>query len=309
MRSCETLFEHHPDAVFSLDPDCLILDANKPCEELSGRPVEELLSTPFTKLVAEEDLASASRHVRGAAEGGARNVETSLDRRCGRKVELEATIIPTGNGVAGVYLICRDVTARKACEKQLLHRALHDPLTDLPNRILFDDRLEQALFRIGRYGSSAAVLFVDLDGFKAVNDRFGHPVGDRVLVSVADLLRSSVRPGDTVARLGGDEFVILLEDLAEMIDANRVAERILTKLRRSSAARTPAVTASIGIAWQHDPGDRSEILVRRADAAMYRAKNAGGNRYEAHERRTPDVSPRTIFRLPGTSRTPSTAGS
>ncbi len=304
MRSCEALFENNPDAVFALDADCLIIGANESCEELSGLSVEELLHTPFTRLIASGDLASALRHIRGAAGGKASNFEMSISRRCGRKVELEATVIPVGNGASGMYLTARDITARKVCEEQLRHRTLHDPLTGLPNRILFHDRLEQALARVGRYGGSAAVLFVDLDGFKAVNDGFGHSVGDRVLVSVAGVLRSSVRSADTVARLGGDEFVILLENLAQASDANRIAERILDGLRASSANQihAPVVTASIGIAWQNGLHERDEILVRNADLAMYRAKNGGGNRYETYERRL-------ISRSSNTPRTPAMEGS
>lgn len=299
MRNHDALFEDNPDAVFILDDECHIVGANKSCADVSGFPVEELLGVSFATLIADDDLAGAVRHIREAGKSG--RVEFSIARRGGRRVELEADIFPDGDGADGKYLVARDITDRKASEAQLRRRALHDPLTDLPNRTLFGDRLAQALARIGKYGGSAAVLFIDLDGFKTVNDGFGHSAGDLILVSVAEILRSSIRPEDTVARLGGDEFVILLENLAQTSDADWIAERILRDLRRSTAAEThaPVVTASIGIAWQHGVHGRDEVLVRNADSAMYRAKNRGGNRYEVYDRQ-PTSHASNIPRTPAT---------
>jgi diguanylate cyclase (GGDEF)-like protein/PAS domain S-box-containing protein len=171
----------------------------------------------------------------------------------------------------------QDITERKALEKQLEHQALHDPLTELPNRLLFMDRLKHALARTERREEPIAVLFLDLDNFKLINDSFGHAVGDQLLLQVADRLDSCMRPQDTVARFGGDEFTILLEDGAEVDDATLVAKRIIEELRAPFAllGYEQFVTASIGIALSsRTPGlpNVADDLLRDADAAMYRAK-------------------------------------
>jgi diguanylate cyclase (GGDEF)-like protein/PAS domain S-box-containing protein len=173
-----------------------------------------------------------------------------------------------------------DVTDRKVAELQLQYDALHDSLTGLPNRVLFQDRLEHVVRRGMRIDGTSAVLFLDLDRFKIVNDSLGHLVGDRLLVEVSDRLLSALRPGDTVARLGGDEFTILLEDLADFEEAQTVADRVLGMLDAPFvvAGQELYLSASIGIAMV-PPGATPEEVIRDADAAMYRAKNEGRNRH------------------------------
>jgi diguanylate cyclase (GGDEF)-like protein len=163
-----------------------------------------------------------------------------------------------------------------------VHRAFHDMLTDLPNRALFLDRLEQAMLRGERSGALTAVLFLDLDGFKRVNDSLGHAAGDQLLIEVAGRLEDCLRPSDTAARFGGDEFAILLEDLERGADATMVASRILASLQEPIVLqdRRVAVSASIGVALQREPG---EDLLRNADLAMYRAKSLGKSRYEVFD--------------------------
>ena len=177
-----------------------------------------------------------------------------------------------------------DVTERKALEKQLQHQAMHDPLTGLPNRTLFTDRLRQALARAKRREGEVAVLFVDLDNFKVVNDSLGHKAGDRLLVAASRRMRALLRPEDTVARLGGDEFVLLLEDAGAQ-DAVRVAERVLTGLREplSLSGRRLVVNASIGVATGGANGKYAADLLRDADLAMYRGKRSGKARVAVFE--------------------------
>ena len=173
--------------------------------------------------------------------------------------------------------VMSNITERKELEERLSHQALHDSLTGLPNRSLFVDRLGQALNRAGRRGARVAVLFLDLDNFKYVNDSLGHEAGDELLVEVANRLRSLLRPEDTLARLGGDEFVVLLEDLGGEDEAVGVAERIERGLRVPFAldGHEFFVTASTGIAFGGDAGDRPDDLLRDSDTAMYRAKESG----------------------------------
>ena len=190
----------------------------------------------------------------------------------------------------------RDITERKALEEQLRHQAFHDVLTGLANRFLFLDRLGHALARAGRGGRPTAVLFLDLDDFKAVNDRLGHAEGDKLLVAVAQRLKIVTRDGDTVARLGGDEFAILVEE-TEPAEAEQAAARILDDPRASLRARGATdrrSRASIGIAMQSIDGADADELLRRADIAMYAAKAAGGNRHVAYE---PQLYDATVARM------------
>jgi len=165
---------------------------------------------------------------------------------------------------------------------ELSRQAFHDSLTDLPNRSLFDDRLSHALARTRRGNRAVAVLLLDLDGFKEINDSFGHEAGDKVLIAVAQRLRACLRPGDTVARLGGDEFTILVEDITSVSEATRVAERIESSLRTPFVVEghETRVTTSIGIALNEPGHGDPSTLLRNADAAMYRAKHGGTGRYE-----------------------------
>ena len=174
------------------------------------------------------------------------------------------------------------IAERRRAEDELAHQALHDPLTKLPNRMLFMDRLSQALPGLGRHPGSVAVMFLDLDRFKVVNDNLGHDAGDQVLISVADRLVGELRAGDTASRFGGDEFVVLCEGVDGEQDAIRIAERATRAVAQPIRldAGEVKVTTSVGIALASGPSDRPEWLVRDADAALYRAKDHGRNRYE-----------------------------
>jgi diguanylate cyclase (GGDEF)-like protein len=160
----------------------------------------------------------------------------------------------------------------------MTHRALHDQLTGLPNRTLFLDRLEMALARIGRTGKKLAVLFLDLDGFKHINDTLGHPAGDQMLIETAVALQQAIRAVDTAARFGGDEFVVLCEDIADAGEADAVAGRIFAQLERRTPPGGTRLRASIGIAVTGRPERAPEELIREADAAMLEAKSGPASR-------------------------------
>jgi diguanylate cyclase (GGDEF)-like protein len=191
-------------------------------------------------------------------------------------------------GQVDARLLARSINyaiERKRAEVELAHQAMHDALTGLPNRALFYDRLGQALNRVGRQGTAVAVLFLDLDRFKLINDSLGHGAGDKLLVAVAERLAGVLRAGDTAARFGGDEFVILCEDVSGERQAIAIAERIAAELDAPFVIETDEVFAhtSVGIALATEPGARPEALIRDADAAMYRAKERGGGVYEVFD--------------------------
>jgi diguanylate cyclase (GGDEF)-like protein/PAS domain S-box-containing protein len=198
--------------------------------------------------------------------------------------------------VRGVVINSWDITERKDLVEQLSYQAFHDPLTGLPNRALFMDRLEHALTRANRRGSKVAVLFMDLDNFKVINDSLGHKVGDQLLVATAERLKACVRPEDTAARLGGDEFTILVEDVTDVGEVVQIAERIAEILQPPFALQDQEVFATIstGITLNSTAHEQPEDLLRHADLAMYRAKHRGRARYEVFE---PSMDAKAVERL------------
>jgi diguanylate cyclase (GGDEF)-like protein len=198
-------------------------------------------------------------------------------RKDSETVPVDVSLTSTSvHGVEMFTLIARDATVRKLHEDQLEHQATHDPLTGLANRKLFDELLVRAVFRAERGRRALAVLYMDLDGFKDVNDVFGHQAGDRVLSETARRLESVIRPGDIVARLGGDEFVVLCENLAAPDDAEKIATRVVQAVGQpiAVAAGVATVTASVGVAIG-GLGESAASVVARADEAMYRTKQDG----------------------------------
>jgi diguanylate cyclase (GGDEF)-like protein len=222
-------------------------------------------------IVSHNDAVLGSVAVQdGVVEGRTPRLPTAHDRHC---VEAVARL-------AGIAI------ERQRSEQRIRHMAHHDELTGLPNRALLNARLAQALGQARRSGRPLALLFLDLDGFKYINDSLGHEVGDRLLRTAALRLQSIVRPGDTVARLGGDEFVVMLVDLKQAGDAATIAHEIVQALSRPLRAddRTLHVTASVGVATFPADGDSAELLLKHADAAMYRAKAHGRNGVQCYTR-------------------------
>ncbi|TML15730.1 MAG: EAL domain-containing protein [Actinobacteria bacterium] len=247
--------------------------------EMVDRAEAELLGRGFEALLHSDDRAAVES---AALHGSPPEIVFRVLNAAGewRHLEAHVTDLRQERWVRGVVLNARDVTERIKLEEQLTHQAFHDNLTGLPNRALFRDRLDQALARAKRSRELVAVLLVDLDGFKQVNDSLGHDAGDRLLREVAQRFRHIVRESDTVARFGGDEFALLLEYVTQD-DVFALARRLLDGVARPVviAGRDVSLGASIGIVLDSGSG-HSEELVRDADVAMYAAKDAGRNRYE-----------------------------
>jgi diguanylate cyclase (GGDEF)-like protein/PAS domain S-box-containing protein len=288
------LFENSADAFFIHDRRGRILDCNEEASRALGYTREELLSGT----VADITVRMLSEEERNARKGEAlwdrvmRDEpghvvgfdQNELRRKDGSTFPVEVGVGSIQyKGERSIFATARDITARRELEKKLRHEALHDPLTKLPNRALFADRVGHALVRANRKGGSLAILFIDLDDFKSVNDNLGHEAGDQLLISFSRRLRDSVRDADTVSRLAGDEFTILLEHLAEEDEAILVVERILKNLEtpfRIKGREIP-ISASIGVSYSDSSTNPGELL-NRADEAMYLAKENGKAGYEVY---------------------------
>ena len=278
------LVQNSKDAIFVVDVAGVISYVSPGIEPMMGCRMHELVDVSVGSCFPPDDgdvvtrqLLHASRLPRGHSiewQGRYVDAQGSL---C--DFEMVALNLLQDRDVGGIVVTMRDVTARKRLEGELKQRALRDDLTGLANRALFMDRLEHALLRLQRAPTTIAVVFVDLDDFKAVNDGLGHAAGDALLVAVAERLQRCLRPSDTIARLGGDEFAVLLDDIDGREAALLTSERLLETLQMPVPIGDLAVNvpASIGIAVVDQPAS-PESLMRDADIALYRAKGAGKGR-------------------------------
>ena len=282
----EQLFRNSPSGIVILDPKDRIVDANRAFVDLFQVPIEQLTGQPLNRLIVPPDLQTEARQLSKLVHLGQDVAhETVRQRHDGSRVDVAilAYSIELEGRHLGIYGIYTDITERKKAERKLFREAFHDPLTGLPNRALLQERLERNLRRSRRRSDyDFALFFLDLDGFKAVNDRLGHAAGDLMLVEIARRIQRVTRPGDTVARLGGDEFTIILEDIHHVHDAVRVAERLIHGSSQpfDLAGHPQHPTVSLGIAFSSSGYDSVEELMRDADIAMYRAKARGPGRFE-----------------------------
>ena len=284
-----SLVQHASDIITVVDEAGVITYLSPSVERILGYTPDELLGSRSLERIHPEDAALVRAFFAEllATPGVNPSMEIRLRHRDGSWRYMEAT----GNNlladpsVRGIVVNGRDVTERREFERQLRHQAFHDDLTSLPNRALLIERLEHALERARRSGNSIAILFLDFDRFKVVNDSLGHTAGDRLLVEVGQRIQNSLRPGDTAARLGGDEFTVLLEDVSDIGGAVRVADRIADALKSpfDSQGQEVFLSTSIGIAISRGGEGRPEDLLRDADVAIDRAKANGRARYQVFD--------------------------
>jgi diguanylate cyclase (GGDEF)-like protein len=257
-------------ALWSEELDALVPQPRAP---RASRDLDGLIRALRRIAVDPAELERLLAQALGAAGGGQQFEVALLD---GGALVISISALRDADGA---HLLCmRDASGELQTRRALEHRALHDPLTNLPNRALLRDRLAVALARRVRQGTAVGVIFIDLDDFKRVNDEHGHPVGDELLVSVAQRLLREVREGDTVARYGGDEFVVLCEDLVNDHTAEPLARRLGGAIAQPVTAgdRLLEITASVGVVVEGDPAADPEALLARADAEMYRHKRRNG---------------------------------
>ena len=292
------------DAVASTDLQGRVTYLNVVAERMTGWSRDEAAGVPFDTVFRIVDAATRMVAANPMARAIRENTTVGLHPNCvlvrrdGVEAAIEDSAAPIHDRrgrVTGAVMVFRDVSEARALARQMSHLAQHDSLTDLPNRVLFNDRLAQAIALAHRRGRKLAVLFMDIDGFKVVNDSLGHGIGDRLLQSVAGRLLSCVRSSDTVSRQGGDEFVILLSEVTDARDAGLGAEKVLAALGAPHRIdrHDLQVTASIGVVTYPDDGMDVETLLKHADLAMYRAKDDGRNGYRCFK---PDMNAHAIER-------------
>ena len=287
----EALVQHSSEVVSVVDADGTVAYQSESLRRVFGYPAAGIVGTAIERLFEEpgsRQFGSVLREL-ASAPGAFRTLELEMRHADGRRchAELGMTNLLEDANVRGIVLNIRDVSERKALQDELIHEASHDSLTALANRALFRERVQADLRRNDPREARLTILFLDLDGFKEVNDSLGHACGDTLLVRVAERLRTCVRQGDTVARLGGDEFAILIADGSSERDGRAVAERVLESLRVPFRIddREISIGASIGIAaTDHDVADADHLL-RNADLAMYRAKASGQGGFERYDPR------------------------
>jgi diguanylate cyclase (GGDEF)-like protein/PAS domain S-box-containing protein len=285
----QALVQHSSEVVILVNRNGLVEYVSESMSRVFGYGEDFLLARPLSEIFA----ADAGRRLRGGLAEvaqrpyGVLELELPLQHRDGHQCTVQITItnLLDNPAVSGLVLNTRDISERRQLEDQLSHQAFHDNLTSLANRALFKDRVEHALQRSTRQTPSVAVLFLDLDGFKEVNDSLGHAAGDRLLIQVGQRLGACVRPSDTVARFGGDEFAVLIEDASDDLEVAAVADRVLEGLRQPFKVngRELHVSGSMGIARMDPDVDGVDQLLRNADLAMYRAKAAGQGGFERYD--------------------------
>lgn len=276
------LFEQNAAGVCVSRLDGEIVDCNATFANLLGYRRDELIGSSVATVYSRREESGELTSLLGSV-GTLNSVEVELRRADGHSLWVLENLVLVGDSISGVvHATVVDISDRKRAEEQIEFHAYHDVLTHLPNRKLFTDRLRHSLTRAKRAAKSVAVMFIDLDHFKTINDTLGHTAGDELLLEMAQRLRDCVRDDDTVARLGGDEFTIILSDLRAPEDALGVAEKILERIQGplTIAGTSIAMTASIGISLYPVDGADPESLLRNADSAMYRAKEAGRNTFQ-----------------------------
>jgi diguanylate cyclase (GGDEF)-like protein/PAS domain S-box-containing protein len=282
-----TIIENIEDGYHELDFSGNIVFFNDALLKILGYSRDEFVRMNYRDLTDEETARRLLQVCDEVYRTGnpSRGIEIEVMRKDGtmRVVELSVSLIvdATGHG-AGFRNLVRDITERKKSEETIRRLAYHDPLTDLPNRLLFTDRLAMAITGAKRNRQHLAVMILDLDYFKDINDTLGHHIGDRLLQAVGSRLTELLRKGDTVARMGGDEFLILLPEINNVGVTTTIAQKIVDSFQIPLIVDEHRlhITTSIGIAIYPDVSDDVETLIKHADIAMYRAKGSGRNNYQ-----------------------------
>ncbi|WP_460152378.1 putative bifunctional diguanylate cyclase/phosphodiesterase [Pseudomonas sp. S2_B07] len=279
-----SLFTYNPNPVFALDLAGNIQSVNPAGLKLKPHTATDFIGHHFSHLVLEEDLERVSRHFSAARTGEPQRFEARVRDENENLLTMDISNLPimVNGKIVGVFGIARDISEQKHYERQLSFNASHDRLTGLLNRVSLEDRLILDCHISRRRKRRLAVMCIDLDGFKSINDSIGHCFGDQVLIEVAQRMTQQVRPGDTIVRMGGDEFIVLLPDLLRDEDVVPVAERLMASIARPYCLQgiDLHVSASIGITLSDGDIEQPMQLIQQADMAMYKAKQQGRNNFQ-----------------------------
>ena len=285
IRTLSLAIEQSPVSVVITDTDANIEYVNSAFEKVTGYSAEEVIGSNPRLLNSGKTPRSQFKKLWGAISNGKQWQGEFQNRKKNGEIFWEyaqfAPVVDNSGSILHYLAVKEDITLRKQQEDQILHQAHFDTLTDLPNRFLALDRLSQLLNEAQRNDEVVAVMFLDLDDFKKINDSLGHDTGDKLLIEAAVRLRNVVRSGDTVGRLGGDEFIVLLGGLTDAVDAQAIAENLLNRFSDPFRidGRELILSVSIGIASFPVDGDSDSELLRKADSAMYHSKELGRNTY------------------------------
>lgn len=284
------IVETSNDAIFSVSEESVITSWNRGAEEIFGYSAGEIIGSPIYTIIPAELEHERSFIWQTILSGEhIQYFETTRIRKDGRQIYVSITASPLLNadgGLIGNSVIARDVTERRKMEEIIKHQAHYDVLTNLPNRKFFMEFLSQEVAQARRNGKKLALMFMDLNGFKKVNDTLGHDCGDRLLQGVAQRLKACIREADIVARLGGDEFTVLMTDITKTDDVDIVLKKILGVFETPFILDGAAVESatSIGVSIFPDDGESGEDLMKKADSAMYEAKASGRNSYRFYKK-------------------------
>jgi diguanylate cyclase (GGDEF)-like protein/PAS domain S-box-containing protein len=278
-----SLFEHAVDSIFIIDAETRrILDVNQIASDRLGYSRAELLAMGIDELAPPYEMERVAELMEKLHRAGSLQFERTHIRKDGSLMPVEvSSILLEQDGRLVYQSIVRDITQRKATEKELQRLAKYDSLTGVANRVMFIDRVSHAIDLARRSQKGLAVIFIDLDGFKAVNDAFGHKHGDTLLQIIAQRISESVRKSDTVARLGGDEFAVLLEGISKSEDAAPIVEKIIASVAQPFSFRSAEafITSSVGVSFFPIDGSDPDMLIQNADRAMYQSKAEEKNNY------------------------------
>jgi diguanylate cyclase (GGDEF)-like protein/PAS domain S-box-containing protein len=282
----KSIIENIEDGYLEVNADWETLYFNQVWLDMIGYSRVEFEEMTVRHLMDEEMAVQVSRIFEDVYETGksSKGTELRIKRKDGVKIDVEITVSlirDTKGKRAGLRNFIRDVTEQRKAEETIRRLAYHDPLTGLPNRLLVRDRLNMAITRAKRHRQYLAVLMLDLDKFKDVNDTLGHHMGDRLLQDVGERLTELLRKGDTIARMGGDEFLILLPEIKKIDDSTLIAEKVIDAFQRPFIidGHEIHITTSVGIAVYPDSSEDADTLVKHADIAMYKVKDTGRNNY------------------------------
>jgi diguanylate cyclase (GGDEF)-like protein/PAS domain S-box-containing protein len=294
------IVESSNDAIIVNDLNGIITNWNSGAERIFGYRASEIIGCSISLLIPPDRLEEESKIMKLVKRGKLTDhFETVRWGKGDKPIDVSVTISPVKNSegkIIGASKIVRDITQRKESQERIQYLAHYDSLTGLPNRTLLADRMKIAIGNAARYSKRLALLFVDLDRFKLVNDSLGHEIGDKLLKVAAERMQSTIRHIDTISRLGGDEFIVLLSQIAAAEDAARVAEKLIAAVSEPYRIEEHELllTASVGISIYPDSGTEANSLLRNADASMYSAKESGRNRYRFYSE---DLTSRVTERL------------